>query len=164
MTQQGSKSFTVGLQIVLSDCEPLVSRLLAKRRIPTTASVCRLREKHLQCVQTLHLANFPVPDFEVCKRLHGKSSQVNYSLALSTALELDGRLLGFTASYPLSEHDDTVFMYGIVVREANRLTWATPYLKYQTAKHLMSEGYKTLCFQADAHGSDGVNYASRLGI
>ena len=149
-------------QIAVDDLHRLNEKLRRHGKVPTDASAEVVASKYFKEITELHVQEFPIPEFEVYRRLNGKSKVINYFLRGSYVLLVENEVKGFflTVAQPISTE---IFIYSVSISTDLRRTWATAFLKYEALRKLKAMGIYKVRFQALANNRDTIKHAERVG-
>lgn len=120
---------------ILTDLEPIYKKIKSNNKIPEQALAKRISKNDLAGTLALHIKEFQCDPIVARQRLAGESVECNYSIDMSTVLTVNEKVIGAFLVYPF-DTPKTVFIYGVVVHEAWRGTWANVFLKYLSFRHL----------------------------
>ena len=153
--------FEANVGMALDHLAQLVQRLKRRGRGSDGVRIERLNDTMVPPLLDLHREFACSP--EVARaRLSGRARDDNYCRSLSVALLLRQRIAGaFLVQRSQEEH--TAFVYGVVITEALRGTWACAVLKHGALVNLEQRAIRTVRFQVEDGVQDTHRHAARVG-
>jgi len=145
---------------VVDYLEPLYQSVVERRWIPGEARIIPLNQADPRQIARLHVDCLGGTIDDLLRLLRG-DAPARYDPALSAAIIVDGRVVGFT----LTERTGAAsgFVHATVVHPALRKRWANLWLKYHVACRCMESGITTLLYHSYDQHSDTRRFNRVIG-